>query len=168
LNKESCSLFNSLQIHILFRIVGAKEGIIWIVSISNQFEFGLKFESSSNLELQSTSAGRDCRAALYGIAWARPPRAPPGNPSLQEHQATLFFVLFLPSCELGITIGAAPKSWPPAACSAVYRPPPSCMQVCAWALMLFQPTASSESPRATCIRAFPHHRFSAPPPPKAH
>jgi hypothetical protein len=126
LNKESCSLFNSLQIHILFRIVGAKEGILWIVSVSNQFEFGLKFESSSNLELQSMSAGRDCRAALYGIAWARPPRAPPGNPSLQEHQATLFFVLFLASRELGITIGAVPKSSPPAACSAVYCPPPSC------------------------------------------
>jgi hypothetical protein len=51
--KESCYLFNSLQVHNLFGIFRAREGIFWIISFSNQFEFGLKFESNSNPVLQS-------------------------------------------------------------------------------------------------------------------
>jgi hypothetical protein len=38
-NKESCSLFQQLQIHILFEIFAAREGSLWIKSIQVVLEF---------------------------------------------------------------------------------------------------------------------------------
>jgi hypothetical protein len=38
-NKESCSLFNHLQIHILFKNVQIQEGHLWVESI----QVGLNF-----------------------------------------------------------------------------------------------------------------------------
>jgi hypothetical protein len=66
-NKESCSLFNSLQINILFGIFRAWESIFWIISFSNEFEL---IQISNSISTGSTV--NLARSARIASAWCSP------------------------------------------------------------------------------------------------
>jgi hypothetical protein len=66
-NKESCSLFNSLQINILFGIFRAQESIFWIISFSNEFELIQILNSISTVSTVNPAS-----SARIAGAWCSP------------------------------------------------------------------------------------------------